>query len=807
MTPEDRKGLTPDGPDGPRAAKAPAAARVVRSLGPRRFVLIGTVLACLVEFFGPSGRWAADAAGLWLVLGAPIAIWYGCAARVVSTREAAALVALGFALIGDMVELLLLNTLLPLAGDQHPLSKVPITATLVGCVIVLGAVLPEADPDRFAAPWRIGGRELAGVGGAGALCVLLSVAGPVRINNGFGSGVSIAAMAGAIALLVVLLARDKFSLGAVEFGLYCAGLSFLLLTSLRGWAITGHDIQSEYDYFELTLGGERWDVHTYSNAYNACLSITILPVALRKLTDISALYLFKALLPVLFATAPVMVFRAVRNVAPHSVAVLSAIFFIMFPTFFSDMPYMGRQEVAFILVGCAMLVVTERGWRVRDRRIAFLVLTAGTVLAHYSTSYVIVLVLGGAVGVDLCWRLAGAVRRPARRSQARGAGSHRVSGASGGLVRERGFLAWWMVPVIGGLAFLWAGPATGTGGQFKTTWTTAVAQLEGKSTGQSGSSASYSLFGGQKQSDTQRLQDYRAQTITQTAATRATGNYLPLSLVDQHGTPAASPATLPLTSVGHFLQSLGIGVKGVNSMLRAGIAALMQGLILIGLLAVWLRRRRSFEPLRDQVTLTAGALGMLAALTLVPQLSIDYSVLRGFQQGLFFFSPFMAAGLLWLAGWARRWAPVALYAAVAALLIDLSGVAPRVTGGYAAQLSLSNSGQYYDLYDPAPAEQTAARWLEAYLEQTAAQPRKALVQTDAFTFKREQTILIGNVNGTIYPTQLNMYAYVMLGATTVRSGQVTTSYNGNLVTYAYPLALLNSTYNEIYASNGSEIFK
>ncbi|HZP53368.1 DUF2206 domain-containing protein [Actinocrinis sp.] len=806
MTPEDLKGLTADDLDGLRGEEVRAAARAARSLGARRFVLMGTVLACLMEFFGPSGRWFADAAGLWLVLGAPIGIWYGCAARVVSTREAAALVALGFALIGDMVELLLLNTLLPMAGDQHPLSKVPITATLTGCVIVLGAVLPEADPDRFAAPWRISRRELWAIGGGGALCLLLSVAGPIRINNGFSSGVSILAMVCVTALLVVLLARAKLSLGAIELGLYFAALSLLLLTSLRGWAITGHDIQSEYDYFELALGGERWDVHTYSNAYNACLSITILPVALRKLTEISALYIFKALLPVLFATTPVMVFRAVRNVAPHTVSVLSAIFFIMFPTFFSDMPYMGRQEMAFVLVGCAMLVVTERGWRVRDRRIAFLVLTAGTVLSHYSTSYVIVMVLGGAVAVDLCWRLGSAVRRLSRRSRTRGNGA-RARRTAPGLAQERSFVAWWMVPIIAGLAFLWAGPATGTGGQFKTTLSTALAQLEGKSTGQSGSSASYSLFGGSTESDAQRMSDYRAQTITQTAATRATGNYLPLSLVNQYATPAVKPAVLPLTSIGHFLQSLGIGVKGVNTVLRSGIAALLQVLILIGLLAVWLRRKRSFEPLRDQVILTIGALTMLAALTVVPQLSIDYSVLRGFQQGLFFFSPFMAAGLLWLVSWARRKAALALCAVVAALLIDLSGVAPRVTGGYAAQLSLSNSGQYYDLYDPAPAEQTAARWLEAHLEQTAPNPRKALVQTDAFTFKREQTILIGNVNGTIFPTQLNMYAYVLLGATTVRSGQVTTSYKGNLVTYAYPMPLLDSTYNEIYASAGSEIFQ
>jgi uncharacterized membrane protein len=773
----------------------------VSALGARRWVLLATAMACLAEFFGPTVPVLTDAAGLWLVAGAPLAAWYGTASRVVSSREAAALVALGFALVGDMLALLALNTALPLLHDPHPLARIPITGTLAGLALLLGALLPEADRDAFAEPWRIGGRELLTVGLPGALCLVLSVAGPIRINNGFGSEVSMAAMAGATALLVTLLARRSCSLGAIELGLYCAALSVLLLTSLRGWAITGHDIQSEYDYFELALGGERWDVHTYSNAYNACLSITILPVAVRKLTDVSALYIFKALLPVLFAAAPVMVFRAVRNVAPHSIAVLSAILFVMFPTFFSDMPYMGRQEVAFVLLGAAMLIVTERGWRLLPRRLAFLGLMVGIVLSHYSTAYIIVLVLGGAVAVDLCWRGGSALAAWRRRSRSRGTRRAPVRRA------ERSFVAWWMVPLVAALAFLWAGPATGTGGQLKQTLTTAYQQITGKAAGQGGSSSAYSLFGGPKLSDAQKLTEYKNDTIAQTATTRATGNYLPLSLVDQYQTPVVSAPVLPLTSIGHFLQDHGIGVRGVNSVARNGIAALMQVLIPIGLIALWSRKRRSFEPLRDQVTLTVGALGMLAALTIVPQLSIDYSVLRGFQQGLFFFAPIMAAGLVWMLSWARRWTRTVTCAVVAALLIDLFGVVPRATGGYPAQLSLIDAGQYYDLYDPAASEQAAARWLEAHIEATESNPRKTLVQTDEFTFKREQTILLGNVQGTIFPTQLNIYAYVMVGATTVRNDQVTTSYKGNLVTYGYPTALLNTAFNEIYAGDGAEIFQ
>jgi uncharacterized membrane protein len=778
----------------------------LRTLSARRWVLLGVVAAALSQYAGVDARPIADVAGLWLVFGAPIAVWYGCAAKVVSTREAAVLVALGFTLVADMVELLALNTLLPMLGDPRPLARIPITATLSLCLIVGGALLPEADPERFAEQWGMTRRELCAVGGFGAVCLLVSVAGPVRINNGFSSVVSIAAMVCVAALLVVLLARNDLSLGAIELGLYCGALALLLLTSLRGWSITGHDIQHEYDYFQLAFGGERWEVRTYSNAYNACLSITLLPVALAKLTAVSGTYIFKVIIPVLFAAAPVMVFRAVRNVSRHSIAMLSAILFVVFPTYYTDMPYMGRQEIAFVLLGAAMLIVLERGERgIAARRCAFAALAIGTVLAHYSTAYIFVIVLLGAVCLDLIWRSGTAIRESRRRARSQGTRSRRRAKVR---TPERSFASWWMIPMVAALALIWAGPATGTGGQLKNTLSNAVQELRGTASNTTGSSdTSYSIFGGATESNAQRLNDYRQQTLTQTAATRATGNYLPLTLVNQYQTPTVSQADLPLTSVGHTLQSAGVPVHGINALARSLVADLMQLLIALGLLAAWLRRRKGRQLTRDHVTLTFGALCMLAALTLVPQLSVDYSVLRGFQQGLFFFAPVMATGLIWMLSWAKQRTKLLTCVLVAVMMLDMWGVVPRLTGGYLPQLSLSDYGQYYDLYDPTVPEKLAAYWLENRIEQSSPNPRGVLVQTDEFTFDREETTLIGNVQATIYPTELNTYAYVFLGASTIRDDQATIRYRGNLVTYAYPTALLNLTFNEIYASDGGEIFQ
>ena len=76
-------------------------------------------------------------------------------------------------------------------------------------------------------------------------------------------------------------------------------LALLLMTSLRGWYVTGHDVQTEYLVFELTKQLSRWKVSTFPDAYNACLSITILPTMILRWTRVGDPYVFKVLFQVL----------------------------------------------------------------------------------------------------------------------------------------------------------------------------------------------------------------------------------------------------------------------------------------------------------------------------------------------------------------------------------------------------------------------------------------------------------------------------------------------------------------------------
>ncbi|GAA5009929.1 DUF2206 domain-containing protein [Kitasatospora paranensis] len=756
----------------------------------RPAVLLGSSLACVLETLPGLPAPLLAVAGLWLLIGAPVAVWRGTAAKVVSTRDAALMVAVGFAVATDLVIALGVNTVLPLAGAAHPLTRINLAGATAMALSVLGAFLPEEAAPAARRPGLP--RGALPVGALAALALVLSVAGPIRLNNGLSGTVSTVALVAVAALLLLLLARRRrYSVPLLEGGLYVAAAALLLLNSLRGWGIAGHDIQREYEYFRLTLGGSLWNVGLYPDAYNACLSITLLPVSVVRLTGIPGLYVFKVVLPLLFALTPVLVHRSVRNVAPQFVALLSAVYFLLFPTFFTDMTFLGRQEIAFLLLGCVTTVLTDAGRPARARRWAVLALLAGCVLSHYSTTYVVVATLGAGYAVELLWRLAGRLGRPRTRRR------NRVA-ATGSLV------TWWLVLVPAVLAVVWAGPVTHTSVQLKSTLGIVAQEILHPGRAQGGSSdTSYSLLGGAKASPQQRLDTYRSESVTATAAQRAAGDYLTLPSVDGYPTPVVGQEDQPLTGLGRLLDGLGVGVAGLNGLLRQAAALLLQILVLVGFGAVLRARRHSFRPLRDQVTLTVGALTMVVLFTLLPQLSVDYSVLRAFQQGLFFFAPFLAAGTLWLLRWAgRRTVPLACVLATA-LFLDLTGVVPKVLGGYPAQLQLSNSGRSYDIYYPHAEEQMAVYWLE----QQIAGDKRQLLQTDRYTFSRLQTLITGPAQADIYPTVMRPNSYVLLGTTTVRKGEVTVFYRGDLITYRYPTALLSATKNRIYSSEGVVIYR
>jgi uncharacterized membrane protein len=436
-----------------------------------------------------------------------------------------------------------------------------------------------------------------------------------------------------------------------------------------------------------------------------------------------------------------------------------------------------------------MVVLTDSTRPARPRRILVTALLIGIVVTHYSTTYVVLASLAFAYG------LARALGLPDN-------GRHRKDRRPNPL-----FLTWWMVVATGVAAVLWTGPLTDTGQQARDTSKAAVLEMLGQKNASASSDTAYSLLGGAKVTAGQRLRAYAADTARETSKERARGDYLPAKAIDRYPVEAVEPANMPLTGAGRLLQSAGIDVVGLNTLIRQSAARLLQLLLIVGMAVVTFTRRPPFRATTELTALSLASLCVMGILTALPELSVDYGLLRAFQQGLFFFAPFIAAASVWLFRWAGRRASAVAYVLCLTLFLDLVGVIPKALGGYPPQLHLANSGQYYDIYYLHPEERSGIAWLQRRASEEERENVQSEIQTDRYTFGKMQSLLSGRATNDIYPTLVGADNYVFLGYTTAHKGQATVFYRGDLVTYRYPIGLLDQTKNKIYSSDGAEVYR
>lgn len=675
--------------------------------------------------------------------------------------------AFGIAVLALIVGGLILDTVLPWVGVDRPLAPAPLAlAWLVGDAALLAwrrqvPVLTRAEA-RAAGRWLLALRfELAPT--LAAVALLLSVAGAIRLNNGASGVVAVTAVVVSGAALLALLASRQDRAPSYDgwvIGLVAAGL--LLATSLRGWGITGHDVQAEYLAFQLTDQAQNWEMSALPSAYNACLSVTVLPTVLAQTTGLSGLVVFKLLLQLLFATVPVLTFLFARRVVPRRLAIAAAVLSVAFPTFFTDMPYLVRQEVAFFFLALVLLAATD-GLRTRTARGLVVVLSVGVVLSHYSTTYVLLMALVAAL-------LGLAVLALVRRVR------HRDRPPVPPLVLlHPGVVAALVVATLA-----WAGPVTHTGGHASEVLHETVRSLTGQGSADPGSSdTSYFLFG-DSTSPQQRMHmfvratmDYRDAEIPR-----------PLRVIPHPGPAELAPEvhTAPSTPV------------------KVACAVVMEGFLLLGLVRLLRRRRLADEgdgagdPLpRETGLLIWGSMAALGLIVLVPNLSVDYGVLRAFQQTMLVVAPVMAAGM-WLV--VRRRVLAAIVPV--ALLVVLAGTQQRI--------ALGDSGSYYDRFYVTDSELAGLTWLgevdhaDRSNERLIAN-RNLNVRLLALSDNRAP------VSDRLYPTLLSRDAYVFVDGQVLDQGESTVFYTGDLLTYRYPLREVDRRLDLVYDAPQARVYR
>lgn len=682
------------------------------------------------------------------------------------------LYAFGLSLLVAMVSGLLVN-LTHVAGIARPLELGPILLTwdLVTLSIIVAGWFGNPLPLKLTFPqyhFSFSAWLLL------ALSILLpfgATMGAFRLNNGSDSllaMITLGVAAGLIAAMIIL--RRQLPDALLTWIVFSLSLTILLMTSLRGWDIVGHDIAREFRVYALTAQNGFWDIAEDRNPYNACLSITILPVVLSKLLNLSGLVVFKVILQLAFAGCVAVVYQLIRRYGSKLAALTGSLLFICYPTFINDSAMLTRQGVAYLFFALA-LGLLMRPQTTGHTKTLFILCALGAILSHYSTSYLFVGLLAGALSIKLI---------------ARWRNWHQSA------LNRQTVISPLMVIVIFLMTFTWYGQITATSRGLVDTLEASLANIPKLLSDDSGKSTDTSavLFfsGGQTQVDL-----YESYLINQGRTEKLTKEYL----------PGLTSDVLILTPLGRWLQERGID-PSITSTLRQQFAKVLQLLAFAGVMYATYRllKQKSDALPADIIWLSWAGVILLALLVILPILSINYGVLRAFQQVLIFLIVPMVLALAWATQRLRPTIKIPLATScLVGLFLLFTSFFGQILGGASPSLTLNNAGLYYSLYNTPATDRASFDWMKSHLARRddvrAANFIKASIHEPRYPFTHTG----------ILPSQIGHQSFVYLDAAQIKHQRFYTYYESNPLTMTFPLDYYQQRRNNIYSTSSTSIYR
>ena len=389
----------------------------------------------------PSDLLAVPCLAALLIIPGLLALW--TIRADVSNMYETLIKAVGVSVAAWMAVGLAVNTGLPALGDDQPLSRTVLSATSVAVLLFAGGIaqiraevhLPLGKVLRLRASIRSAPASTLLIVFVSSALIPASVLGARILNAGGTPTLSITteAAVGLLAPVIILYRRELPSL-CLAWALFCQCLALVLLTSLRGNFISGHDILYEFAIFKTTLVHSHWSMLYAHNPYNACLSLTILPVLLvRDVPGLAGEYVFRIIYPILCSLVPVGTFAIARRFVSSRNSYIAGFLFMVSAFLTLDFPYISRQEVGLFFFMALLLAMAVPPHEGRSRHVIVPILAFGLIVSHYSTAYTAVAIMAVAVVVQFA---IGRLRREPVKLTA-------------------GFVTWWLTGLLTIGVILW----------------------------------------------------------------------------------------------------------------------------------------------------------------------------------------------------------------------------------------------------------------------------------------------------------------------------------------------------------------
>lgn len=588
---------------------------------------------------------------------------------------------------------------------------------------------------------------------------ILAVYGAIYLDN---TGSDIIAMASVMLVCVTLIAtyfQHDNSCSIIKPAIYSAGLSLLLANSMRSDYLVGWDIHQEFYVFRLTSMHNLWDINTYKDAYNACLSITILPTIIHNLTGIAPLTIMKLVYPMIIAFLPVIVFQIGDRLSSPKIAYVGAFAFLLQAQFMSQLPALTRQGVAFIFF--ASLIDSLLIKRVSDqtKNVLFVFFGIGMIFSHYSTTYVALTILLTSKVLSLIigklWKYKELTRSPS-------------------------IIA---IAFLFAVAFFWNVMITGTTGGLTNTMSGVASNIKETFSIENKSDFVKSIASIQR-NNANEVRAYSHESIKSSHNPELFKQYeiVPVSL------SSGKPISLK-DPIAFYFHALIPWVFRISILFGFGYILL-------------------YEYKYRQSTLILGLalamFGIAFAIVLLPSLSQDYNFERLFQQILVLLAPICAIGFYSAILKLRKLSPEPIIGVILlSYLLLNTGLIDKILYERTSWL-FSKSGEQYYRYYTTSQEIRGIYWLDSSLQ------KEVLVYADRYTKIRFIAFSDHNykyISTEINPPVIMEPSYVFSGYAATNANAVFAETKNGTITFSFPYKYLSDKKNIIYSNSTSKIYK
>lgn len=661
-------------------------------------------------------------------------------------------------------------------GVDQPLRPVPLLIGLQACCLLMllaGTTAPLSTAIPHPALPSVRWLTLA------LLLPVAAAAGALRLNHGHGPALAVAALITCgVVLAAAALTANRLDVSRISVMLFAVSLAMMWAYSLRSDLVYGFDISTEYAVAAETIRAGVWEMHPHPDAYGAMLSITILPAQLHELTGLDLVLILKLVYPAAFAMFVVGIYNIAERFLPSRWATLAAAYVLVQGGVSQQLPALARQEIALLVFLALCAALLEIGMT-RTPRLALVVLFGPALVAsHYSSAYFALLMLGGAVCVQI---LLGATRRTAA---------------------IRWTVAAALVTSTAG-AVLWYGPITQSAsnmGQLRNALSSDGLQLLGHGQGKGLIGAYLSSGEGATMPTSEYGKEVRDAYAGRSYIRPSRDAADPRYALRDHGLPETEPR-VPL--VGPALDLAVLVLAQLGNLLALAAAALMAF------------QRRSPGLTRQVGLLALPALGALILFRLSGTLATLYNQGRAQIQAL----TLVTVALFWmlhqiaprlrgpLPRAAGRRLDLLVWSVVAGAVLTIfvkSSDLSTVALGDVPSAHLADRGEDYERFYEHRTEIAAAAWLTAQVA-----GNRDLVYSDRYGQIRLFTQMGAGRPGMITdlaPATLNRKAWIYATRVNVVGGRARSSLGGRMATYAFPSDFIRKNYDLVYTNGESEVY-